>query len=419
VIDASGPFQAADYGVALAALAAGAHYVDLADARGFTAGFTAAVDGAARAAGRCAIVGASSSPALSHAALDVLTAGWLRIERVSCAILPGARAPRGPAVVAAALSWTGRPVRVFEGGRWRTRAGWSGLRRRDAPGLGRRWLSLAETADLDLLVERYQPTEAALFEAGLAPWPVHLGLWALGWAGRLGARLAPLGPALARAARLLDGWGSDRGGLLAEAEGIDGAGRPARARFMLVAEAGDGPSVPTLAAAAMIRRLKAGDLTPGAQVCSGLLGLEDILAEGGGLKLTTRIDRVRPAEAALFPQVLGEAFERLAPSVRAVHGGPGAFAGTAAARGSRGLAAAGPARAGAAAAGAWAGAGRDRRDAGGERWTREFTGGRFASLLSPVVRRLRVRGAVRSADVPVRRRFRRGRVSTGGRRGGG
>ncbi|HEY5830138.1 MAG TPA: saccharopine dehydrogenase NADP-binding domain-containing protein [Hyphomicrobiaceae bacterium] len=46
VINASGPFQTQDYRVARAAIDAGAHYVDLADARGFVTGI-GALDGEA------------------------------------------------------------------------------------------------------------------------------------------------------------------------------------------------------------------------------------------------------------------------------------------------------------------------------------------------------------------------------------
>ena len=382
VVDASGPFQGADYAVALNALAAGAHYVDLADARAFVASFGAAVDGTARATGVAAVTGASSSPALAHAALDELTEGWRRIDRVSCAILPGARAPRGPAVMAAALSWTGHPVRVFEGGCWRTRAGWSGLRRPPVPDLGRRWLSLAETADLDLMVERYRPTQAARFEAGLELWPLHLGLWSLGWMGRLGVPLVALGPMLRAGARLFDGMGGDRGGLLAEAEGVDGQGRPARARFTLIAEAGDGPSVPTLPAAAVLRRLAAGAWPEGASVCAGRLSVADILVEADGLAISTRLDRVRPAEPALFPSVLGDGFDALPPAVRAVHAAPGAFEGRATARGSSGLAAGIRRVQGLPPPGRGPCGVAIERTARGERWTRTFTGGRFASVLN-------------------------------------
>jgi len=46
VINASGPFQTQDYRVARAAIDAGAHYVDLTDARGFVTGI-GALDGEA------------------------------------------------------------------------------------------------------------------------------------------------------------------------------------------------------------------------------------------------------------------------------------------------------------------------------------------------------------------------------------
>ena len=50
VIHCAGPFQAQDYRVALAALACGAHYIDLSDGREFVAGFAEAIDEVARSA---------------------------------------------------------------------------------------------------------------------------------------------------------------------------------------------------------------------------------------------------------------------------------------------------------------------------------------------------------------------------------
>ena len=75
VVDAAGPYQGGDYHLAAAAIAAGLHFIDLADARDYVAGF-ASLDAAARQAGVVALTGASSTPALSNAALDTLTAGW-------------------------------------------------------------------------------------------------------------------------------------------------------------------------------------------------------------------------------------------------------------------------------------------------------------------------------------------------------
>ncbi len=69
VVDAAGPFQLYGrdpYRVVRAALAAGAHWIDLADAVGFVKGI-AAFDGEARAAGRFVLAGASSFPVLTAA----------------------------------------------------------------------------------------------------------------------------------------------------------------------------------------------------------------------------------------------------------------------------------------------------------------------------------------------------------------
>jgi saccharopine dehydrogenase-like NADP-dependent oxidoreductase len=123
VVDAAGPFQGADYRLARAAIAAGLHYVDLADARDFVAGF-GALDPEARAAGVVALTGASSTPALSNAVLDRLTSGWRQIDTIEIAISPGNRnSPRGLSVTQAILSYVGRPVRVFAGGGWQSRPG--------------------------------------------------------------------------------------------------------------------------------------------------------------------------------------------------------------------------------------------------------------------------------------------------------
>src|SRR5271154_5321035 len=54
VIHCAGPFQGQDYRVALAAVACGADYIDIADGRDFVIGFARAVGPAARAAGRVA-----------------------------------------------------------------------------------------------------------------------------------------------------------------------------------------------------------------------------------------------------------------------------------------------------------------------------------------------------------------------------
>ncbi len=242
VVDAAGPFQDSGYDLALAAVRQGAHYVDLADGRSYVAGFPRALEGAAAAAGVLAATGASSTPALSQAALAPLVDGWRRLDTVVVAIAPGARAPRGLAVIRAILSYVGRPVRVFRQGGWELAAGWSGLCRLDMPGLGRRWASICETPDLDLLPQRFPIARSALFLAGLELAPMHLGLTLLSLLvrGRIVTSLAPLARLLRFVAGVLTVFGSDRGGMIVEAWGVDAQGRAIRARWALWAEAGAG-----------------------------------------------------------------------------------------------------------------------------------------------------------------------------------
>lgn len=322
VVDCAGPFQGSDYDLAKASLACGAHYVDLADGRAFVAGFADALDAAARQAGRLAMTGASSTPALSHAVLDGLTADWRRIDKMLVGISPGARAPRGLSVVRAITSWTGQPVRVFSGGCWQERPGWGLLRRRTFPGLGRRWLSLAETPDLDLLEARFKPTQEALFMGGMEMSAMHLGLWLVSRAVRFGLlrSAAPLARPLRWASGLIAWAGLDAGGMIVEAEGLDASGEPVMARWSLCVTDGLGPYVPTLAAAAAVRGLVESRLQAvGAGPCVGLLSEADILREGAGLPIEVRTAWSSPASASLFRRFLGTAFDGLSPLLQQAH----------------------------------------------------------------------------------------------------
>lgn len=320
VADAAGPFQGAEPTTARAAIVAGLSYVDLADGRDFVAAFPA-LDAVARAARVVALTGCSSTPALSNAALDRLTEGWREVVSVEAAISPGARAPRGLSVMQAILSWLGRPARVFDGGDWTTRRGWSGLYRRDFGAAGRRRVSLCETPDHDLFPARFQPKERALFLAGLEPWPVHLGAWGLGLLVRA-FRFDPV--PMARALVTLSGWasvlGSDRGAMRVQAFGVDGEGRAARAFWRLVAEPGEGPVTPSLPAIAAIKAIAAGRVAPGARACVGVLSLEDIVAEMAphGLATETVVER-----GAIYARAIGAAFDALPGPIRALHETPG------------------------------------------------------------------------------------------------
>lgn len=316
VVDAAGPFQGAEPVVARAALASGLHYIDLADARDFVVRFPD-LDAAAKAAGVAMLTGASSTPALSHAALDHLTEGWRRIDAVEAVICPGARAPRGPAVMAAILSWMGAPVRVFIDGRWTVRRGWSGLHRRPMGAAGPRWASLCETPDLDLMVERHRPARSALFLAGLEPPVLHFAAWLLAAvSGVVGVRFTGAARSLAALARPLGMFGDDRGAMRVEARGLDAEGRPVTAVWTLSAPPGAGPVTPALPAAAAVQAVLSGGVRPGARPCVSLLTLADMAPLLNRHGLSTHV-AVTPG--ALFERVLGEDFRRLPEPIRDLH----------------------------------------------------------------------------------------------------
>jgi len=320
VVDAAGPFQGADYRLARAAIAAGMHYLDLADGRDFVAGF-AALDGEARAAGVVALTGASSTPAVSCAVLDRLTAGWRQIDRIEIAISPGNRgSPRGLAVIRSILSYAGKPVRVLDGGIWATRPGWGMLTRRELRGIGRRWLSLCETPDLDLVPARFAPGSSALFRAGLELSVLHLGLLAASLAVRAGllASLLPFARVFGWVAERFAGLGSDRGGMLVEAVGADTEGTAMRASWSLVATAGDGPFVPTLPALAVLRAIAAGTVpAAGARACVGIVDIAAIEHEFARHHIETSF--AKTAIMSPFQKILGAGFAQLPEPVRRLH----------------------------------------------------------------------------------------------------
>jgi Domain of unknown function (DUF4166)/Saccharopine dehydrogenase NADP binding domain len=316
VADAAGPFQAATPRLIEIAVAAGCHYVDLADARDFVAGISR-FDAAARAANVLVTSGASSTPALTNAALDDLTAGWQRIDRIEIALSPGNRQPRGLSVIRAILAVAGQPVRVFRNGAWQRLRAMGSLTRRRIPGLGRRWLFLADTPDLDILPARFAPRRDAVFFAGLQLATLHLGLWAL-------SKLVALGlPSLvgfARPLHMIAGWfracGSARGGMMVSAEGLDAEGTALVASWTLVADE-DGPHVPVLPALATIRALASGRMvTRGAMPCVGLLSLSDITREFARLRTVARVQR---APRAVVRRALGGSFAMMPAPIRVGH----------------------------------------------------------------------------------------------------
>ncbi len=292
VVHTAGPFQGATHRVARAALAAGASYVDIADARGFVNGIVA-LDAEARTRGVLLLAGASSVPALSSAVVDRFAPELATLRAIDIGIASSARLP-GLATVEGVLSYCGRPFDTWSGGAWRRVHGWQGLRRHQF-GVPRfaRWLSDCEVPDLELLPPRHPGVERVSFGAGAGGAGAQAALYAAAVLGRLGF---PVGRALSgplwRLGRMLEPLGSRRSAMFVRLSGADAGGSPREILWELVAEDHEGRRIPCLGAVAVIRKALAGRLqTAGARPCVGVLDLDEYLAELRGLPLSIRVYR--------------------------------------------------------------------------------------------------------------------------------
>ena len=322
VIDAAGPFQASDYAVPAACIAAAIPYVDLADARGFVTGI-GALDAAARAAGVAIVTGASSVPALSGAAARAITQDLAAVRSVEMAITASNRAGAGPSVTRAVLSYAGQALPLWRGRRWSTGFGWQEMRRARFAVTGQpvldRWVALADVPDLALMPSALPGQPAVTFRAGTEFGFQNLFLWAASWPVRWRwlKGLGGAAPLLSRLQRLTIRLGGTRSAMRVAARGR-GPGGDVERCWTLLADQGDGPEIPTLAAVLVAEAILDGRIAPRAMDASRLLALADFVPLFAELAVGQEIVE-RPLPPPLYRRVLGAAFDRLPPLVAAMH----------------------------------------------------------------------------------------------------
>lgn len=311
VIDAAGPFHsygADPYRLARAALAQGAHYLDLADNAAFCAGITA-LEPEARAANRAAISGLSSVPAISSAAVRALS-GTERPLHIDSAILPGNRSPRGLSVMASILAQCGRPYPLYQAGQWTTATGWTAPRNyRLSGGIIRQGWRI-EVPDTRLFPAHFG-AHTVDFRAGLELGIMRYGLAAFALLRRLVP--FPVATPLVRAFRLvadlLAPFGTGIGGM-----SVTVTTATQRHSWSLLAEDGDGPFVPAVAIRALLRRAT---LPTEAASALEIVTLDEL--EAAMSDLSIRFKRQSEALDPIFPRILGPAFATLPEAVRATH----------------------------------------------------------------------------------------------------
>lgn len=291
VISTVGPFQGQDYRVAEAALDAGCHYIDLADARAFVCGI-GRLDDRARERGLLICAGASSVPGLSAAVVDEQLPRFSRLDSIEHGISSSEKTP-GLSTLEAVLGYCGRPVRLWRDGAWGSIHGWQGLRRHAfrAP-MGARWVGICDIPDLELFPARYPGVRDVSFRAGVGLRLTQFGTWALSWLVRGGLVRNAVGLAslLRRGAVLVEPLGDGLSGMFVTLRGLDHQGRPLVLTWELVAHDNDGPNIPCMAAVALVRKLAAGTLAErGAMPCIGLFSSAEYLAELEGMRIEVEI----------------------------------------------------------------------------------------------------------------------------------
>jgi saccharopine dehydrogenase-like NADP-dependent oxidoreductase len=334
VIDAAGPFQQSDYRVPRTCIACGIDYLDLADARDFVCGITS-LDEAARKAGVRVVSGASSVPGLSGAVIRALTRDMQDVRSVRMAISASNRATAGVSVSSAILASAGQPLRLWRGRRWCEAFGWREVTRERFCVAGRepmtRLVALCDVPDHELVPEEVRGRPATRFDAGPELAVQLLALRGLGLMVRWGVlkSAVPFARWLLPLQRLTKEFGSDRSAMSVEVKGLAHGEAVAR-RWVLLAEEGDGPEIPTLAAQLLAASCLSEDRPPaGAMTAASLLSLEDFDPLFRFLAVFQARDE-RPA-TPLYRRIMGPRFDALPLALRALHEviGDGGAAGTA------------------------------------------------------------------------------------------
>lgn len=281
VVNTVGPFQKRDHHVARAAIAAGSHYVDLADSRDFVVAVKA-LDAEARTRGVLVVSGASSVPALAAAVADRYLGEFATLHEIEHGISSSSRVP-GTATLGAVLGYCGRPFTRLRDGEWVTTHGAQGLRRhRFARPPMSRWIGDCDVPDLSLFPERYPTVRSVRFGAGVELVLVQWSFWLLSWLvrARLVRDAAALLPLLAAGARGLQHLGSGRSAMFVILRGVDGAGAAMTRGWELRASGEEGAMIPCMACVALARKLQRGTIaTRGAVPCVGLVTLDEYLEE--------------------------------------------------------------------------------------------------------------------------------------------
>ena len=331
IIDASGPFQAYGddpYRVVKAAVDLGISYLDLADGADFVNGIDQ-FDAAARVRDIFVLSGASSFPLLTAAVVRRLTQDMARVEAITGGIAPSPDpAAVGQNVLRAIADYAGKPTPLLRDGRRVVGYALTDAKRYTIAPPGRlpldsRRFSLVQVPDLHVLPALWPELTSLWLGAGPVPAILHRALNGLAWMVRL--RLLPsllrFAGLFYRALHVLS-WGEHRGGMFVSVEGTTVAGERLQRSWHLLAEGDDGPFIPSMAAAALVRRCLDGRRpAAGARSAAADLELDDYAPLFARRAIVTGVRESTPHShrLPLYRRILGDAWMSLPEPLRAVH----------------------------------------------------------------------------------------------------
>ena len=332
VVDATGPYQAygdAPYRLVEAAIRHGAHYLDLADGSDFVRGIHV-FDAGAKARGVFVLSGVSSFPVLTAAVLREIARDMPQIENVTAGIAPSPYAGVGLNVIRAIAGYAGRKAKLKRNGRWTEAYALTETMRYTVSPPGRLPLhsthfSLVDVPDLQLVPDLMPGIRTLWVGAGPVPEILHRMLNALAWLvrWRIVPSLSPFAGLFYRAINILR-WGEHRGGMFVCARGRNALGQTAELSWHMLAEADDGPFIPSMAIEGIIRKLLDGEMPPpGARSATDALSLADYekLFASRDIRFGWRRHGSGDTEMPLYWRVLGDAWDELPETVRSMHEG--------------------------------------------------------------------------------------------------
>ena len=319
VVDASGPFQDTLLSLPSAAIAAGIDYLDIADDRAFIRRVSR-LDRKARDAGVRILSGVSSIPTLSGAVALELASDMELVESVEIAITASSKAAFGRAVLLSMLEGAGKPITRADETMGRAMASPRTIEiKRDGQATIDRIVLEVDSPDHDTLPTVLPGNPSVTFHAG-SELALHnraiQAIASLVSRGVIstGTRFLPFASIARRASA---GFGDGRSAMEVRVTCQAGGKRIMR-RWTVVASRNTGPMIPCLSVPAMIEAIKDDRVSSGAGPSIDILASDEILGRmpEGSISIETTETR-----ASLYARAMPR-FEQVHPAVRALHDQP-------------------------------------------------------------------------------------------------